>query len=346
VNDPDHPLRVLVTGGTGNLGTSLVPMLAADRRIASVVAVGRRRPDGWNPGENVEFRAVDLVSDPLEPMLEGVDVVVHLAWQIGPSRDVDSQWRTNVVGSRRLLDAVASSDVGAFVHASSIGAYSPDLADEPVTEDAPTHGVPRHAYSWQKAYVERELDRFELAHPDVRVVRFRPTLLLKQEAAAELRQLFLGVVLPGPLARPQLTAALAAAPPQFQVMHTDDAARAFLEGVVRPVRGAFNLATEAVFGSGFAPSITQPLLSKAADLAWRVRLVRSDPAWIELIFRAPLIDASRARTELEWVPYWTGRQALEELLTGLRAGGSAPTPSLEGDRPPAAGPDPATVTRS
>jgi nucleoside-diphosphate-sugar epimerase len=346
VTDPDHPLRVLVTGGTGNLGTSLVPMLAADRRITSVVAVGRRRPDGWKPGENVEFRSADLVSDPLEPLLEGIDVVVHLAWQIGPSRDVDTQWRTNVVGSQRLLDAVADAGVGAFVHASSIAAYSPDLADEPVTEEAPTHGVPKHAYSWQKAYVERELDRFELAHPEVRVVRFRPTLLLKREAAAELRQLFLGVALPGPLARPQLTTVLAAAPPQFQVMHTDDAARAFLEGVVRPVRGAFNLATESVFGSGFAPSIAQPLLTKAADLAWRLRLVRSDPAWIELIFRAPLIDTTRARTELGWTPYWTGRQALEELLSGFRDGGSGPTPSLEGDRPPVAAPDPATLPRA
>jgi nucleoside-diphosphate-sugar epimerase len=318
-------------------------MLAGDGRIDSVVVVSRRQPDGWRPGPDVEHRAVDLVTDPLEPLLDGVDIVVNLAWQIGPARDVDAQWRTNVVGTQRLLDAAAAAGVEAVVHASSIAAYSPDLAGEPVTEDAPTHGLPTHAYSWQKAYVERLLDMFELAHPDIRVVRFRPTLLLKRDVAAELRQLFLGVVLPGPLARPQLAAVLSVAPPKFQLMHTDDAARAFLEGVVRPVHGAFNLATDAIFGSGIAPTITRPLFTGVAEVAWRLRLVRADPGWIELIFRAPLIDADRARKELDWTPYWTGRGALEEFLTGLRTGAEGPTMSLMGDPSPLPGPDPATV---
>ena len=53
-----------------------------------------------------------------------------------------------------------------------------------------------------------------------------------------------------------------------------------------------------IYGVIAEVSITQPLLTKAADLAWRIRLVRSDPAWIELIFRAPLIDSSRSHSGL------------------------------------------------
>ena len=145
----------------------------------------------------VEWRSADVAADDLTPHLDGADAVVHLAWAIQPSHDEATMERTNVEGSRRVFAAVAAAGVPALVHASSVGAYSPGPKDEPVAESWPTGGIPSSAYSRHKATVERLLDATELANPALRVVRLRPGLIFKTEAASEIRRLFLGPLVPG-----------------------------------------------------------------------------------------------------------------------------------------------------
>jgi UDP-glucose 4-epimerase len=66
-------------------------------------------------------------------------------------------WRTNVVGTERVLAAASAAGVGALVCASSVGAYSPGPKDRQVDEGWPTHGVTTSSYSRDKAYQERLL---------------------------------------------------------------------------------------------------------------------------------------------------------------------------------------------
>lgn len=166
-------LRVVVMGATGNVGSKLVRALHAEPAVGSVVGVARRLPEeGFSP--ETEWVRADIAVDPLEPVVDGADVVVHVAWLIQPARRLDALWGTNVVGTRRLLDAVANSGVGAVVYSSSVGAYSPGPKERAVDESWPTDGVPELSYSREKAYVERMLDIFERDHDDIRVVRLRP----------------------------------------------------------------------------------------------------------------------------------------------------------------------------
>lgn len=80
-------LRVAVFGATGNLGTKVVSALHADPAVSSVVGVARRLPDpGFSP-ETAWVRA-DIAEDRLEPVVDGADVVVHLAWLIQPSSEL------------------------------------------------------------------------------------------------------------------------------------------------------------------------------------------------------------------------------------------------------------------
>jgi uncharacterized protein DUF892 len=48
-----------------------------------------------------------VVSSELEPIFEGADAVVHLAWAIRPSHDAETLKRINVDGSRRVFEAAA-----------------------------------------------------------------------------------------------------------------------------------------------------------------------------------------------------------------------------------------------
>ena len=339
-------MRVVVVGATGNVGTSVLDALGTDPIVESIVGVARRVPEQTSPDRpwsKGEWVAADVSRDDLEPVFAGADTVVHLAWLIQPSHHPHVMRATNVYGSGRVFAAAAATGVTSVVYASSIGAYSPGPKDRPVDETWPTGGTPTSFYGRHKADVERILDRFETAHPAVRVVRLRPGLIFKREAASGIRQVFLGSRFPARLLRPEWIPVVPRAKRLvFQAVHTTDVAEAYRLAVTTDVRGAFNLAAEPVLDAdelarvlGARPVPTPRLaLRVAADLSWRLRVQPTAPGWVDMAFSVPVLDTTRARAELGWSPRWTSGEALLDLLRGFAEGASAPTPLLARRAPP------------
>ncbi|WP_299537141.1 NAD-dependent epimerase/dehydratase family protein [uncultured Streptomyces sp.] len=342
--DEEAGLRVVVTGATGNVGTSVVRALAADPSVGSVLGLARRIPLLSVP--KVAWAGIDLEEDDsertLRALLDGADAVVHLAWRFQPTHDPVVTWRGNVEGSMRVFRAVRDAGVPALVHASSVGAYSPGPKTGPgVDEDWPTHGWPDAAYCREKAYLERVLDTFELRHPQIRVVRMRPGFLFKKEAAPEQRRIFAGKFFPGPLIRPGL---LPYVPDldglRFQILHTDDAARAYLLAVREDVRGPFNLAAGPVvdprlLGEKLGAKVVRvpvAVVRTALATAWRARAVPASPHLFDAVLRLPLMDCSRAHDVLGWRPEKTSEEALDAFLSGVRDGDGEQTAPLAGRR--------------
>ena len=102
-------MRVVVTGASGNVGTSLLRALAADELVESVVGISRRRPQAVFP--KTTWVQADVSRDALEPHMSGADAVVHLAWLIQPGRDKQQLREVNVDGSARVFRAVAAAGV-------------------------------------------------------------------------------------------------------------------------------------------------------------------------------------------------------------------------------------------
>ncbi|MGX1135238.1 nucleoside-diphosphate-sugar epimerase [Streptomyces glaucescens] len=331
--------RVVVTGATGNVGTSVVRLLSEDPMVGSVRGLARRIPQ-WAP-EKTEWSAVDLSSDRADLVSEfrGADAVIHLAWAFQPTHDPARTWRTNVLGGIRVFDAVAAAGVRTLVHASSVGTYSPGPKDHTVDESWPTHGWPDAAYCREKAYLERTLDTFERDHPDTRVVRMRPAFLFKRESASEQRRIFGGRFLPGPLARPELLPFLPDIPGlRVQALHTDDAAEAYRLALWSDVRGAFNLAADPPVDAELLGGMlnTRPVrmprtaARSAIAAAWGLRLLPASPHLFDAVLRLPLMDCSRAHSELGWQPTRAATEVLEEFLQGLQQGAGADTEPLRG----------------
>src|SRR3954447_18659851 len=116
--------RVVVTGASGNVGTSLVRALSRDPAVGTIVGIARRRPE-WTV-DKLEWASTDLGADSgsgtdLDHLLAGAGVVVHLAWLFQPARDPLTTWETNVLGSIRVFEAVARVGVPALVYSSSVG---------------------------------------------------------------------------------------------------------------------------------------------------------------------------------------------------------------------------------
>ena len=329
-------MKVAVIGASGNIGTSVLAALAGEEKVDSIVGIARRRPSLEAP--KTDWALADIAFDDLTPHLEGVDVAVHLAWAIQPSRDAQRLWQVNVEGSRRVFDAIRAAEVPALAYSSSVGAYSPGPKDRAVDESWPTQGIQSSFYSRHKAEVERLLDRFEAANPDTRVVRLRPGLVFKGEAAAEIRRLFAGPFLPTFLVEPRRIPVVPSIPGlRFQAVHSRDVGEAFRLAITSDAKGAFNLAADPVLDPDQlsktldARQIPVParVVRTLADLSWRLRLQPSPPGWIDMALGVPIMDTARARSELGWQPAHTSEEALRELLHGMSSGEGEDTPPLD-----------------
>jgi ferritin-like metal-binding protein YciE/nucleoside-diphosphate-sugar epimerase len=329
-------MRVIVTGATGNVGTSVIEALSEAPQVDEAVGLARRRPS-WEPPKTSWIDA-DILSTDLTEAFDGADAVIHLAWAIQPSRDEETLERINVEGSRRVFDAVAAVGAPKLVYASSVGAYTSGPKDREVDEDWPIGPTQSSFYSRHKVAVERMLDLFEAENPGVGVVRLRPALIFKGDAATEIRRLFVGPFLPSFLIRSSLVPALPRIPGlRFQAVHSTDVGQAYLRAAVGDATGAFNVAAEPPLGPEELADVfdarTFPLPAAIArgltDISWRLRLQPTPPGWLDMALNVPLMSSERARKELGWEPRFSAVEALEELLEGIRHGRGYPTPPLE-----------------
>jgi UDP-glucose 4-epimerase len=330
-------MRIVITGASGNIGSALLRRLTADGH--ELVGMARRAPDDSGPYGGVEWVGVDLTQDSCLPTLEhtfaGADAVVHLAWGFQPSHDPAYLEELGVGGTRRVLTALAATGVPHLVHMSSIGAYSPKRDDRPVDESWPTGGVRTSRYSVHKAAAERLLDEFERARHPTLVTRMRPGIVGQRSAGSALLRYGVPAIVPSgvldhvpivPLDR-RLT---------LPMVHADDVADAIARVLRARVGGAFNLAadppiTAERIGAALGARVVhvpsgalRPLMSAT----WHLHLQPVDTGWLDMGFALPMLDTSRARRELGWLPSVDADAVLHEVVTGMRDGASDRTPVL------------------
>lgn len=339
--------RVVVVGATGNVGTALL------RRFrdagADQIGVARRLPDlQATPYDAALWHAVDVGApdavDRLTAVFRGADAVVHLAWALQPTHDIPAQYRTDVTGTANVLAAVAAAGVPQVVVASSVGTYRGVDADgkrTPVDESWPTDGIPTATYSRHKAENERAMDVFAAAHPEVVVTRMRPGLVFQRDAAAEIRGLFLGHLVPMRVVRWVRWAVLPLPYPfVFQAVHADDLADAYWRAVDRRAAGAFNIAAgpvltpprmARVLGMLGAVRVPLGLVRGLVTVTWRLRLQPTDAGWVDIAAGVPVMRTDRAREVLGWEARHSAEDAMRALVAGFADEHGVPeSPPLRG----------------
>jgi nucleoside-diphosphate-sugar epimerase len=163
-----------VSGCAGFLGSHLCAALLADGWTVVGVdafteyyarAVKDRNVAGLRSAPGFELRVLDLATDELLGLLDGVDVVFHLAAQPGVRASFGSGLSTylahNVQATQRLLEEAARVELGAFVYASSSSVYG-DQPRYPVGEDAVL--APVSPYGATKVITEQLAGAFWRAH--------------------------------------------------------------------------------------------------------------------------------------------------------------------------------------
>jgi nucleoside-diphosphate-sugar epimerase len=134
----DERLRgatVLVTGGTGCIGSTLMTLLET-RCPGRMVSVSRGVTDGWPRLAGAEYLLADVRDrGAMDELMRGIrpDVVFHVAAQRDPGLaeiEVHRTVSTNVLGARNVLTAAAEAGVPQVVCASTgkaLRPYSPDM---------------------------------------------------------------------------------------------------------------------------------------------------------------------------------------------------------------------------
>lgn len=333
-------LRVVVVGATGNIGTAVLRALEAAADVDAIVGVARRLPDpSRDPYGAASWVACDVsaseASAQLAEAFAGADAVVHLAWLLQPSRDEEAMRRTNVEGTKHVVEAALAAGVGHFVFASSVGVYSPGPKDREVDESWPRMGIRTSSYSRDKAEVEAYLDTVEERHPELTITRLRQGLAFQREAADEIARYFLGPLVPvRVIGRVPLPVLPLSQEMVFQVVHTDDLAQMYVLVLRERAGGAYNVAADPVLGPSDLGAavrasrvVTVPIrvFRALAAVTWRLHLQPSSPGWVDLARDSPIMSTTRARG-LGWEPTISSSDALAELIAGFtdRASGSSP----------------------
>ena len=313
-------MKLVITGATGNVGTSLLAALRDDTSVEEIVAIARRPADLRDP--RIRFVAADIARDDLVPIFRGADAVVHLAWLIQPSRDDATAAR----GQRRrqspsLRRGRRGRRAGARLRVVGrrvlTGAEGPRrrrvVADRRHAERRSTRATRRKC--------ERLLDAFEREHPAMRVVRLRPGSSSSARRPPSIRRLFAGPLLPHPLVRRALVPVV----PDLRgcgsrpcTPSTSARRTGWRRATARRVQhrrgsrgrrrraGASCSAGRRVPGSGGPARAGRP--RRGGCVCSRPR-----PGWFDVVLGVPIMDTTRARTELGWSPRHSATEALERV---------------------------------
>ena len=175
-------MRVLVTGGTGFIGShTVVSLMEAGHEVVVVDNLSNShrsvtRRIGEIVGTAPEFHEADIRDTErlAELVSDGFDACVHFAALKAVGESVDDPlgyYENNVGGTISLLQVLLHAGVENFVFSSSCTVYG-EPQSLPLTENMPI-GTATNPYGWSKIMMEQVLRDVQLANPSWTVTLLR-----------------------------------------------------------------------------------------------------------------------------------------------------------------------------
>jgi len=279
-------MRILVTGGSGYLGTHVCRFFGADD-------FSRRS------GRNVlNLEDVKLVSD--------YDVVIHLAAHLDkdPS-SADLCFRTNVEGTTNVIKNLGPNSV--FIYASTKDVYGANADSfQEVPETCPTHYSGQSALEWSKLIGERYLEYYARER-NIRLCIFRMSAIYARPSDGNENGFvthYVESVKHGwPIRMPL------GGQPMRDILHVDDLARAcqaFIDS--SQVYGLYNL------GGGIRNAVTlREIANIVGNLIQVVPVITEDAKLPHPVPLNYVSDLTRISEQLGWQPQtgvWEGLRSL------------------------------------
>ena len=331
-------LVVAVTGPTGDIGGALLRRLDREPGVDRIVGMARRSFDPESKGlEKVEYRQGDVTNrHDVESLVEGADVVVHLAFLIFGSREETT--RVNLKGCENVFQAALDAGAARLVYTSSVAAYgfhedNPEL----LTEDIAPRGTDQHYYSAQKAELETRLESMATGAPTELFV-FRPCIVAGPTALSLIEKIpYVQIADKLPAAARKVVQSLPLLRPlipdpgvPFQLVHENDVAEALTAAILgRGEPGVYNLAADGEITLSdlahalgwYALPIPDLAVDATVNIVSRLPLLPAQASWLSAMRVPVLMDCTRVREKLGWEPAYDALETLAETIHAARAEG-------------------------
>lgn len=310
--------RVLVTGGSGFVGSAVIGgLVAAGRPVTAAL----RRSSTLLPAEVRQVQIDDIGPDTdWTASLEGAESVIHLAARVHVMRETETDpdaafERVNGAGSRRLAEAAAAAGVRRMLLVSSIKVNGERTAsDQPFAGDQKPR--PEDAYGRSKLSAER-MTRHALGS---RAVILRPPLVYGPGVGGNMAVLMKAVArgLPLPLgairnrrsliARTNLASAILAA-----LDHPDVAGRSFTLA-----DGSDFSTPELICAIAKAMGLPARLIPVPEGLLRLAGRLTGRAGMIDRLCGSLVVDGGRFMAATRWHPPIPPEAAIREMAAGYR----------------------------
>jgi len=303
----------VVLGGSGFLGQRLcLSLLDKGFRVRAISRSGapKGRPEPW--WRSVEWVTAPIGSEPCARALQSADFVFHLASTTLPSTsdtNISYDLESNVVATVRVLEAAASAGVRRMLFVSSGGTVYGRAQQCPISEDHPTN--PICSYGIHKLAIEKYLQLFgSQTRLDSIILRVSNMYGESQDCNRPL----------GAVAH-FTTRAVNGIPIEIwgdgtttrDYIHVDDVVHALGKAVsYEGAERLFNI------GSGRGVSLNQLVAMLQQRLAKPVTVNYRPPRGFDVFEN--VLDITRAKNELSWVPEVVLECGLERLIRAAQAG--------------------------
>ena len=303
--------RVMVTGGSGRLGSHVVDELRPDYHVTVL--------DRVPPSQDVAFIEADIEDrDTLAKAFTGMDAVIQLAaLDLGTAAEESRFFQVNVQGLWNVLEFAEAAEVQRTVVCSSITALEISRTQPPQYLPVDSHhpAAPTHAYAISKRVGEVMAEAFS-RRSAMQVLCLRPAYIVRDAAVYSLAQLIAtadNTPSPPPMTDPSWEPQRMERPGSRSFVSPGDTARCFraaLEAHV-PEFDIFNVAAADTYSAldtldvvrrefGSDPEVREP------------NLYARDP-------RASIYDISHTRDVLGWVPRERWADVMARIVSGKKS---------------------------
>jgi UDP-glucose 4-epimerase len=318
-------LIVLVTGVTRVIGSSLAGRLAEHPAVERVIGVDAALPEPAARARMgvADFARVDIRNPLVARVIEaaGVDTVVHASASSTPA---SSAARTmakemNVLGTMQLLAACQRSEsVRNLIVRSTAAVYGASSRDPAIfTEETSARSVPSSGPGRDAIDIEAYVRGFGRRRPDVRIAVPRFADVVGPTVVTPLTRYFaLTPAVPMVLGRDA----------RMQFVHEDDAIGLLEHLALGDFAGTVNAAgdgtitlAQAIHRAGRVPLPVPSIgLDPLSKVMRTLRIGGFSAGQVKVLASGRVMDTSRLRERVGFVPRYTTVEAFDDFASGLR----------------------------